>query len=42
MEYTHDEYNDMPLSFGTCNSPSDTAAREWALRYPGRRRQDAM
>jgi hypothetical protein len=32
MEYTHDEYCDMPLNLGTCNSRAGVAAREYALR----------
>jgi hypothetical protein len=31
----------MPLSLGACNSPAHAAAREYALRYPGRRHPDA-
>jgi hypothetical protein len=40
-EYTHDEYCDMLLTLGACNSRAGTAAREYALRYPGRRHPDA-
>jgi hypothetical protein len=31
----------MLLTLGACNSRAGTAAREYALRYPGRRRLDA-
>jgi hypothetical protein len=41
MEYTHDEYCDMLLTLGACYSRAGTAAREYALRYPGRRHPDA-
>jgi hypothetical protein len=41
MEYTHDEYCDMLLTLGACNSRAGTAAREYALRYRGRRHPDA-
>jgi hypothetical protein len=41
MEYTHDEYCDMLLTLGACNSRAGTAAREYAIRYPGRRHPDA-
>jgi hypothetical protein len=41
MEYTRDEYCDMLLTLGTCNSRAGTAAREYTLCYPGRRRPDA-
>jgi hypothetical protein len=41
MEYTHDEYCDMLLTLGACNSRAGTAVREYALRYPGRRHPDA-
>jgi hypothetical protein len=41
IEYTHDEYRDMLLTLGACNSRAGTAAREYALRYPGRRHLDA-
>jgi hypothetical protein len=41
MEYTHDEYCDMLLTLGACNSRAGTAAREYAVRYPGRRHPDA-
>jgi hypothetical protein len=34
---THDEHCDMPLTLGTCNGRDGTAAREYALRHPGRR-----
>jgi hypothetical protein len=40
MEYTHDEHCDMLLTLGDCNSRAGTAAREYALRYPGRRHPD--
>jgi hypothetical protein len=40
LEYTHGEYCDLPLTLGTCNR-AGTAAREYALRYPGRRHPDA-
>jgi hypothetical protein len=40
MEYVHDEYCDMLLTPGTCNSQGGTAAREYALRYPGRLHPD--
>jgi hypothetical protein len=36
MGYTRDEYCDMPLTLGTCNSRAGTAAREYAGRYPTR------
>jgi hypothetical protein len=36
MEYTHDEYCDMSIILGACNSRAGTAAR-----YPGRRYPDA-
>jgi hypothetical protein len=41
MEYTHDEYSDMLLTIGTCNSRTGTAARKYALLYRGRRHPDA-
>jgi hypothetical protein len=43
MEYTHGEYCDMLLILGACNSNSraGTAAREYALHYPGRCHPDA-
>jgi hypothetical protein len=41
MEYTRDEYCDMLLTLGACNSRAGTAARVYALRYPGRRHPDA-
>jgi hypothetical protein len=41
MEYTHDEYCDMLLTLGASNSGAGTPAREYALRYPGRRHPDA-
>jgi hypothetical protein len=31
----------MLLTFGACNCQAGTAAREYALRYPGRRHPDA-
>jgi hypothetical protein len=34
MEYTHDEYCDVPLVLGTCSSRAGIAAREYALHYP--------
>jgi hypothetical protein len=36
-KHTHVEYRDMLLALDTCNSRADTAAREYALRCPGRR-----
>lgn len=36
-----DEYCDVLLILGTCNGPAGTAAREDALRYPGKRHPDA-
>jgi hypothetical protein len=41
MEYTHDEYCDMLLTLGAYNSRAGIVAREYALRYPGRRHPDA-
>jgi hypothetical protein len=41
MKYTHDEYCDMLLTLGACNSRDDTTAWEYALRYPDRRHPDA-
>jgi hypothetical protein len=41
MEYTHDEYCEMLLTLGACNSRAGTAAREYALRYSGRRHPNA-
>jgi hypothetical protein len=41
MEYTRDEYCDMLLTLSACNSRAGTAAREYALRYPGRHHPDA-
>jgi hypothetical protein len=35
MAYTHDEYCDMLLTLGACNSPAGTAAREYGLRCLG-------
>jgi hypothetical protein len=40
MEYTNDEHCDVPLTLSTCDSRAGTAAREYALRYPGRRHPD--
>jgi hypothetical protein len=40
MEHTLDEYCNMLLTLRTC-SRAGTATREYALRYPGRRRPDA-
>jgi hypothetical protein len=40
MEYTHEEYCVMFLILGTCNSRAGATAREYALRYPGRRHPD--
>jgi hypothetical protein len=41
MECKNDEYCDVLLTLGTCNSRASTAAREDALRYPSRRHPDA-
>jgi hypothetical protein len=41
MDLKHDECCDMFLTLSTCNSWSDTAALEYALRYLGRSHQDA-
>jgi hypothetical protein len=43
MEYTHDEYCDILLALGTCNtcSRAGAAAQEFALPYSGRRHPDA-
>jgi hypothetical protein len=35
MEYTHNEYCNMLLNLGTCNSQSGTDAWENMLHYPG-------
>jgi hypothetical protein len=40
MEDMHVKYCDMLLTLGACNSRAGTAAREYALRYPGRRHSD--
>lgn len=43
MEHTHDEYCEMILTPGTCNSQAGTVAGEYALRalrYPARRHPD--
>lgn len=40
MEYTHDEYGNMPLNLCTCSSRAGISARGYALRYPGRRHPD--
>jgi hypothetical protein len=41
IEYTHDEYCDMLLTLGACNSRAGSAAPEFALHYPCRRHPDA-
>jgi hypothetical protein len=41
MDYTHNEYCNMLLTLGVCNSFAGTAAREYVLHYPGRRHPDA-
>jgi hypothetical protein len=41
MEYTYDEYCDMLLTLGDCNSRAGTDSWEYALRYPCRRHPDA-
>jgi hypothetical protein len=41
MTYTHDEYRDMLLTNSAYNRQAGTRAREYTLRYPGRRHPDA-
>jgi hypothetical protein len=41
MEYTPDEYSDMTLTLCTWNSGVCTAARDYAVRYTGRRHPHA-
>jgi hypothetical protein len=41
VEYTHEEYWNMLLTQGACNTEDRTAAREYALRHLGWRHPDA-
>jgi hypothetical protein len=41
MKYTQDEYCNMLLTLGTCNSRAGTAMMECALHYPGPRHPDS-
>jgi hypothetical protein len=41
VEWTDNEYFDIRLTDGNCNSRAGTAAREYLLLYPGRRHPEA-